>query len=410
MANLYDTPYFRDRNIGIGSLLSPQNVERGVNLLQGNQGIVNALTGLPIGPASGRAYIRNLSLSEEPISEDFFNADQLAEIKNRTASSMAEASMDPSSFNALNKVVSYDLENPISMSRIFSDPVSDIDATLGKYTYRENPDGTISAIDTHDFDSIAGGRKQFYGQEVSGVGRPEYRGTRDLPFLEPWEIPADPGFFIGKMTDESGFEEVSPYGPANIYDPYPTSRFVPGDDAYRLTQNEDIYQPKGGVLSDVINAYHNKQITGSKLARIIGGMYGHSGTDLSPDEESMHSETGDYLMRNQPNWTRSGIPVNINLGIVSHLDKLRANRNFARYIANTKTIPSQIRKQAQKIAPKRVAPIHAPSQYREPTPSGNGGGSQRTFSRTSPGGISQATSRAARSGMSGWRLSQGGFI
>ena len=79
-------------------------------------------------------------------------------------------------------------------------------------------------------------------------------------------------------------------------------------------------------------------------------------------------------MRNQPNWTRSGIPVNINLGIVSHLDKLRANRNFARYIANTKTIPSQIRKQAQKIAPKRVAPIHAPSQYREPTPSGNGGG------------------------------------
>lgn len=41
--------------------LTPQNVERGMNLLQGNQGIVNALTGLPIGPASGRAYIRSLS-------------------------------------------------------------------------------------------------------------------------------------------------------------------------------------------------------------------------------------------------------------------------------------------------------------------------------------------------------------
>ena len=80
--------------------LTPENVQRGVNLLQGNQGIVNTLTGLPIGPASGRAYIRNLSGSEEPITEDFFNAHQLAEIKNRTASSMAEASMNPSSFNA----------------------------------------------------------------------------------------------------------------------------------------------------------------------------------------------------------------------------------------------------------------------------------------------------------------------
>jgi len=38
------------------------------------------------------------------------------------------------------------------------------------------------------------------------------------------------------------------------------------------------------------------------------------------------------------------------------------------------------------------------------------GGSERTFSRTSPGGISQATSRAARSGMSGWRLAKGGII
>ena len=113
MANLYDTPYFKDYNI-----INQANVEKGINLLRSNQGIVNTLTGLPIGPSSARAYLRNLSGSEEPITEDFFNEDQLAEIKNRTASSMAEASMDPSSFNALNKVVSYDLENPISMSRI----------------------------------------------------------------------------------------------------------------------------------------------------------------------------------------------------------------------------------------------------------------------------------------------------
>ena len=167
MANLYDTPYFKDYNI-----VNQANVERGINALQANQGIVNTLTGLPIGPASGRAYLRNLSGSEEPITEDFFNADQLAEIKNRTASSMAEASMDPSSFDALNKRVLYDLEKPISMSGIFSNPATDIDATLGMYTYKQNPDGTISAIDTHDFDSIEGGGQQFYDQKKKGVGTP----------------------------------------------------------------------------------------------------------------------------------------------------------------------------------------------------------------------------------------------
>ena len=72
MANIYDTPYFKDQNIGVRSLLTPQRVERGVNLLQNNQEIVNTLTGLPIGPASARAYLRNLSGSEEPITEDFF--------------------------------------------------------------------------------------------------------------------------------------------------------------------------------------------------------------------------------------------------------------------------------------------------------------------------------------------------
>ena len=52
--------------------------------------------------------------------------------------------------------------------------------------------------------------------------------------------------------------------------------------------------------------------------------------------------------------------MNINLGRISHRDKLRANPNFARYIADTRTIPSQIRKQAQKIAPRRITPTYSP--------------------------------------------------
>ena len=49
------------------------------------------------------------------------------------------------------------------------------------------------------------------------------------------------------------------------------------------------------------------------------------------------------------------------------------------------------------------------------TPNVHGGGSEASFTRTSPGGISQATSRAARTDqggnvMSGWRLAEGGRI
>ena len=384
--------------------LTPENVQRGVNLLQGNQGIVNTLTGLPIGPASGRAYIRNLSGSEEPITEDFFNADQLAEIKNRTASSMAEASMNPSSFNALNRVVDYNLEKPISMKGIFSNPVTDIDATLGKYTYKQNPDGTVSAIDTHDFDSIEGGGQQFYDQKKGGIGTPEYLGTRGLPFLEPWSVPAEPGFYI--QSDDVH------YGPANMYDTYPGGRFVPGEPEYLMTQEEDIFSPREDTLKEVFDAYHKGDITGSKLARIIGGVYGHSGTDMRPDDD-IYSETADYLMRNNPNWTRSGIPVNINLGIISHRDKLKANPNFARYIADTGTIPSQIRQEAQKIAPRRIAPRHSP----------HGGGPERGvpaphmsrsrdrgglgLTRSQARSVSQANKAA---GMSGWRLANGGIV
>ena len=355
MANLYDTPYFKDYNI-----INQDTVERGINALRSNQGIVNTLTGFPIGPSSARAYLRNLSGSEEPITEDFFNEDQLAEIKNRTASSMADYSMqDFDSRNKRNRVVPYDLEKPISMSGIFSNPVTDIDATVGTYTYKQNPDGTISAIDTHDFDSIAGGGEQFYGQKEEGVGIPDYHGERGLPFLKPWSIPDDPGFFIGKESDEFGNEAVAPYGPANIYDPYPGGRFIEGTPGYTLTQEEDIFAPKEDTMKDVFDAYHRGDITGSKLARIIGGVYGHSGTDMSPDDENIIAESGDYLMRNDPNWKRSGIPVNINLGKISHRDKLKANPNFARYIADTRTIPSRIRKQAQKIAPRRIIPTYS---------------------------------------------------
>ena len=343
--------------------LTPQNVERGVNLLQGNQGIVNTLTGLPIGPSSGRAYIRNLSGSQEPITEDFFNTDQLSEIKRRTAESMANKSMiyDPDAFaeyrgdvrRAERNVLPYNLESPLSLSSTFTDPKVDIDMTLGQATYKKNPDGTISVIDKHDFGRWEGGRRPgFYSEE----GSPYFYGqptTREQvvppseerekmifegstgPIEEMYETPGTGG--LGITFKKLPGVEWETYPPE-----YETQKYLVSE------QPEDVVQRS-------IDAYKEGSIGKSKLARIVGGFYGQT-DKLWADTEEDEWDTG---FQSQ-DIGKSSIPVNINLGLISHFDKLKANPNFARYIANTRTIPSQIRKQAQKIATRRITPTHSP--------------------------------------------------
>ena len=343
--------------------LTPENVERGVNLLKGNQGIVNTLTGLPIGPSSGRAYIRNLSGSTEPITEDFFNTDQLSEIRRRTAEQMANKSMmyepenlDPDgiSENLISKnVVPYNLESPLSMKGIFTDPKVDIDMTLGTNTYRQNPDGTISVIDKHDFDSIGGGGDYLYGQgeeadlgkgwaiSSRGLGTPRYRGERGLPFLPPVDI-------FGRTQEQATAEEV-------IKDPF-TGEVIKPDynpDRDYSTQTESIYESKEETLKHLYDALKKGHITQAKFARIIGGLHGLQGDELEEDYSPEYS-------RMREGWKETGIPVNINLGKISHWDKLKANRNFARYVAEHRDIPSRIRKEAQKFAPRRITPRHSP--------------------------------------------------
>jgi len=411
----------------LDSLLTPQNIERGVNLLQSNQGIVDVLANnLTFLPSSARLYAKNLAGSEQPVNEDFFSESQLAEIKRRTAEQMANRSMkyrpdyvdedDPSknlfydTWQDKNRVVDYEPDTSISMSGIFKDPKEDIQGTLGKYTYRENPDGTISAIDKHDFDFIEGG-SSIYGEAEknrSSIGTPKYKGYTDLPFLEPLEYPAEEGQFVGMGTDDEGFEFVAPAGPANMYQPYfpggesmgpLAGKFIEGDPAERVTKFEEIYSSQEEVLQEAIDAYKNKQLDGSKLMRIIGGMYGHQGQDLTPKHPfSQLMTTGSNRMRKSLD-TRS-IPININLGKISHSDKLKANPNFARYIAETQTIPSQIRKEAQKIVPKKIvqkrtAPIHSP----------HGGGPGTGGSGPQPGSMPTGTA-----GRNPWGRADGGLI
>jgi len=353
----------------LDSLLTPQNVERGVNLLQGNQGIVNTLTGLPIGPASGRAYIRNLSGSTEPITEDFFNTDQLSEIKRRTAESMANKSMiyEPDAFEkyrgdairASRNVIPYNLESPLSFKGTFTDPKVDIDMTLGQATYKKNPDGTISVIDKHDFGSFEGGRRPgFYSEEGSTgfYGRPRYRDQVVPPSEEREKM-----IFAGETVPVEGMYETPGEGlfgvtvknlPAVGWETYPPE--------YE-TQKYKVSEQPENVTQRAIDAYKEGSISKSKLARIVGGFYGQ--TDTTDKDDPWEAGFESQALK------KSAIPVNINLGVISHLDKLRANQNFAKYLATHKDIPSQIKKQAATHAgPISIAPINVGNPF------GYGGG------------------------------------
>ena len=379
----------------LDTLLTPQNVERGVNLLKSNVGIVDALANnLTFLPSSGRLYAKNLAGSEQPVNEDFFSENQLAEIKRRTAEQMAKRSMkyrpdyvdenDPSrnlfydTWHTRNKVVPYNLDSPLSVKGTFTDPKVDIDMTLGQSVYKENPDGTISIIDKHDFDAIAGGTgKGFYSKEGDPLWDPELKEDLVGPPDEREEWYLEPKYEFRDLEafkpNEPGAEEYEPIEHWTPHMGWNTEYYVP---KYAGSESTEEYMAK------VFEAYKKGEISKSKLARVIGGTYGHVGND--PKWEY-------YKNMGMPIKKQSGIPININLGKISHLDKLKANPNFARYIAETETIPSKIRKEAQKIVPKRTAPIHSPHGGGP----GTGGGYQptsraqnvaRTSSRVGPGG------------------------
>ena len=369
----------------LDSLLTPQNIERGVNLLQSNQGIVDALAhNLTFLPSSGRAYIKNLAGSTTPINEDFFNANQLAEIKRRTAQEMANKSMmyDWASTNTMNQVVPYNLESPLSLKSTFTNPKVDIDMSLGTSVYKQNPDGTISVIDKHDFDSFAGGtHKGFYSEKGDPLGEKDYEWD-DRLVGPPDERE------IWSLDRKEDFRDPKNYTPGESID-----HWIPhmGWDLDYEVPKYEVAESDEEYIARAIEAYKQNKIGKSKLARVIGGTYGHTG--MNPKWEY-------FKERGIPVKNPSAIPVNINLGMISHLDKLKANKNFARYIAETQTIPSKIRKEAQKFVPKRTAPVHSPHGGGPGTGVGGGGNA----------GGAQLASGMTTGQHAAFRMNNGGLI
>ena len=357
----------------INPFITPNNIRRGVNFLQNNKGIVNTLTGIPIGPASGRAYIRNLSGSQEPITEDFFNSSQLGEIKRRTAESMANKSMiyEPDAFEkykgdavrASHNVIPYNMESPLSFKGTFTDPKVDIDMTLGLATHKKNPDGTISVIDKHDFGSFEGGRAAgFYSEKGSTgfYGQPRYRDQVVPPSEEREKMIYPGGIFpvegMYETPGEGGFGVTFKNLPGAGWDTFPPE--------YE-TQKYSVAEQPENVTQRAIDAYKEGSISKSKLARIVGGFYGQ--TDTTDEDDPWAAGFEAQALK------QSAVPVNINLGEITHGDKMRNNKQFANYIYRSRTIPSEIRKDARTFAdPQGVQPVQVN------TGEGNGGGHVQT--------------------------------
>ena len=137
------------------------------------------------------------------------------------------------------------------------------------------------------------------------------------------------------------------------------------------TQKYKVSEQSEDVIKRAVEKYKEGSISKSKLARIVGGFYGQTDKLFDDDEEN----TWDTGFKSQ-DIRKSAVPVNINLGMISQLDKLRANKNFARYLATHKDIPSQIKKQAATHAgPISTAPINVGNPF------GYGGGNQSSGSQ-----------------------------
>jgi hypothetical protein len=299
-------------------LLRPENLE----ILKKNKKLVKTLTKNKLLPSSIRLYIRNLAGVTDKITEDFFSKSELAEIKKRVSEAKAYKSMGDKAISGLTKtgsgrdnIIGYQLEKgKLSLKKAFTDPATNIDMTLGQATFSTNEDGNITIKDKHDFSKSVGGGTLYENKEYFPI-RKEF--TTYVPHRDTHEeldeLIEDPSTSEEDKKWFEGLKEVMP------------------NEAVSFTTPESNKQ----LFKRAKKAFEAGEIGASKYARIVAGM-----------------EQGE------------GIPIEIDIGKISHEDKLKASPDFAEYIASDTRffddysrigeryedvgIPSQIRKDARK--------------------------------------------------------------
>ena len=289
----------------VSFLLKPENLKR----LKNNKKLVKQLTKIKALPSSVRLYLRNLAGVTDKITEDFFSKGELAEIKKRVSEAKANKSMGDAAISGLtttgtgrDNIIGYQLEKGrLSLAKAFTDDAVNIDMTLGQATFSTDDKGNIKIVDTHNFYPSEGGGtiyedKEYFPQRKKFTSVVPHRDTHD----DLNEVIQDP-----KTTeDEKEWYE-------NL------KKVMPNKSLTFETEESDKQ-----LLKRAKKALEAGDIDPSKYARIVAGM-----------------QQGD------------GIPIEINIGNITHEDKLEANPNFAEYIAfdtDNAGLPTLIRNQARK--------------------------------------------------------------
>ena len=284
--------------------LDPKNIQR----LKDNPKLVKKLTENKLLPSSIRLYVRNIAGVTDKITEDFFSKSELKEIKKRVAEAEAEGSMGISAasgnmrgrrFGKKNdNTIGYSLENVMSLNKVFSSPETNIDMSLGKANFSKDDKGNIIITDTHNFDGdpVGGGyeNEKYFSQN-------KYKKTeKAVPHLDKEENRKN---VLLEMQDSGGDSKNTRKEKSFVRTLYSLPQ---EDGAISYEQDEST----GDLLRRAYKAHDEGNIDSSQLARIIGKL---QGTD---------------------------IPVELGIGSITYEDKLKANPDFAEYIA-TDTLGSE---------------------------------------------------------------------
>ena len=260
---------------------------KNIEFLRENKKLVKALTKNKMLPSSVRLYLRNLAGVTAKITEDFFSKSELAEIKKRVSEAKAMGSMGHTALSGLTRAHK---DNIIGYShKGFMDQLS----LKGAFTDPQiNIDMTL-------------GQASFSTDKDGNV---TVKDTHNFAGIEG-------GGYKGKSLKKRTFEQVvpHPYEEGSIMDT------LLGDmDISRVSKVEESDKQ---FLKRAEKELEAGNIDPAKYARIVGGI-----------------EQGE------------GIPIKIDIGKITHKDKLESAPEFAKYLTTNLDIPTQIRNEARKYS------------------------------------------------------------
>jgi len=135
------------------------SVDKIINLLKNNQGIVKKITDTKLLPSSYRLYLRSLSGITDPIDESFFKDSELNMLRKKIARSEIAKETNDQSYNLPKDTIGYGYREgkDFTVFNALTDDETNIDMTIGRAKYKKDKDGNYILEDKYNFNSVMGG-------------------------------------------------------------------------------------------------------------------------------------------------------------------------------------------------------------------------------------------------------------